>query len=103
MVRVRAGQVIEQVEQLKAGDAKASWRALKNLIQGHGVKSSLNTVLDREGKEVRGQEGREAVKEAYRGLGVEDMDDVKFDQEFARMCRSHGDGAHSARGVGWQV
>ena len=71
VVRVRAEKVIEQVEQLKAGDAKASWRALKNLIHGHGVKSTLNTVLDREGKEV--------------------------------ACAEHGDGAHTARGFGWQV
>ena len=55
------------------------------------MKSSkvLGTVLDAKGKECRGQEARDAVREAYRGLGLEDLDDAKFDVVFAKQCQDH--------------
>ena len=55
----------------------------------NGVKSSakFETALDAKGKEVRGEEAKKAVRDAYANLGIEDLHDAKFNVEFARQTR----------------
>ena len=89
VLRERAEKIVEQVEKLKAGDAKAGWRALKGLMHGMSVKASagLDTVLDANGVEKRGREARQAVQDAYHALWMEDLEDQKFDERYARHTR----------------
>ena len=59
------------------------------MIGLNGVKSSakFETALDAKGKEVRGEEAKKAVRDAYANLGIEDLHDAKFNVEFARQTR----------------
>ena len=52
-------------------------------------KNKLHKALDAGGVERSGKDARDAVRDAYAALGIEDMLDEKFDVEFARMTRLH--------------
>ena len=50
---------------------------------GKGGSKIPATVFDEEGKEQEGKERLEAWKEAFRKLGIDDIDDADFDKAFA--------------------
>ena len=85
-LKQRAEKVIAEVEQLKASNPRNAWKKLKSLIGAAkgGKKADLAVVIDAKGEEKRGEAAKAAVREAFHALGVEDLDDKKFDQLFAR-------------------
>ena len=90
VVKAQAVNMVKEVEQLKESDPKRAWKALKKLM---GVQRSkvakLEVVVDVKGAECRGKDARDAVRDAYAALGVEDLLDTNCDAEFARLTRLH--------------
>ena len=88
VLKAQAVAMVKEVERLKETDAKMGWKALKRLMGMQAGKSAtLTKALNSKGEECTGQAAREAVRDAYAALGIEDVHDSNFDVEFARTTR----------------
>jgi hypothetical protein len=91
-------QIFDELEEiLKKKNTKEGWSKIKKMMDWQGGKKKGTVpdvaVVEKRGEdgkteivEVKGVEGRDRVwKEAWMSLGLEDMSDEKFDNEYARM------------------
>jgi hypothetical protein len=82
--KIRKVRMREKIEAVIASRGKEYWDMLKRL-GGWGKKGSRipATVLDEKGIEREGEERLTVWREAFRQLGVDDIDDPDFDRDFA--------------------
>ena len=89
VLRRRAEELVDKIEKLKTSDPKQCWKLLKEAIgtQGPRQTATMDKVVDAKGAEHKGSEVKEVVREAFKALGIEDMEDDKFDKKFALEVR----------------
>ena len=60
------------------------WKELKKVARWTKKTMLPDSMLDEQGEEVRGKQAEEVWERAFHLLGIEDLDDEKFDAVFAR-------------------
>jgi hypothetical protein len=82
---------ITEIEDLQQVDCRRMWQELKRLA-GWTVKTKeIQAVLNDNQEEVRDEEALKVWENSFRKLGIEDLEDKTFDQEFARSIVSGND------------
>jgi hypothetical protein len=85
----KAEDIMSKVEQMHIADPKNSWKTLKELIGMADAKAKpkWEKAVDSNGMEHTGEKVKGVVAEAFRRLGIEDLEDDKFDKFFAEQVR----------------
>ena len=74
---------LEEIESLGKDDSRRMWWELKKLAGWSKREEAPEMVLNLNGEEVRGPQALEAWKTAFEQLGKENLEDNKFDKNFA--------------------
>lgn len=73
---------VKEIEALEPDDCRRMWKELKALSGWNRKEEASDTVLDEKEHEVDGEGIMRVWKEAFQGLGIENVTDDKFDREF---------------------
>jgi hypothetical protein len=87
VLKERATELMKKIEDCSVKDPKQGWNLLKEGVGGGKEKAEIEVLVDKEGREGRGEEVLRIVKEAWEELGVEDINDARYDIEFGRLVR----------------
>jgi hypothetical protein len=83
--RERAQEITKKISELKIADPKTGWRLLQECLgirKGSKRRLGMGPVLDGDKTEVRGEQAREAIRDAFEQLGRHNAADEKFDVAF---------------------
>ena len=81
----RKCKLLKEIEELKSTKQKHYWNKLKQLVNWTGDKQQLpEKVKDNNNRLVDGEQAIEQWKQQYEQIGVENINDDKFDKEFAQ-------------------
>ena len=75
---------VKEIEELEVGDCKRMWKELKKLTQWTRKEEGSETMMNEKKEEVGGEQVKDVWKAAFEKLGVEDVEDSKFDKEFCK-------------------
>ena len=77
-------QRVKEIEELETNDCKRMWKELKKLTVWSRKDEISDVMLNEKKEEVCGEEVKEVWKEAFRVLGIEDIQDERFDTQFCK-------------------